>query len=86
MADTKLPPTLSSREARSSSVSSSIFLDMADTSWRLFIPTVGLLLFGRHLDVTHGTKPWLMLLGVTIGAIIAAFLIKRQLQRGGETK
>ena len=58
---------------------------MADTTWRLFIPTIGLLLVGRHFDVRFDTKPWLMLAGVVVGAVIAMLLIQNQLKRGGAT-
>lgn len=54
---------------------------MADTTWRMFIPIVGLLLVGREVDTRLGTKPLLMLAGAAIGAAIAAVLIKRQLKR-----
>ena len=56
--------------------------DMADTTWRMFVPVVGLLLAGRYMDDRFGTKPALMLLGAAIGACIAALLIKRQLKKG----
>jgi hypothetical protein len=84
MAD--LPTTTpGSRTAPTKGVAASILLDMADTTWRLFIPTIGLLLVGRHFDVRFDTKPWLMLAGVAVGAVIAMFLIKNQLKRGGAT-
>lgn len=59
-----------------------IFADIADTTWRLFVPTLSLLLLGRHLDVRYHTKPWLMLLGVSIGGLLAGLLIRQQLIRG----
>ena len=59
-----------------------ILTTMADTTWRMFVPTIGLLLVGRWLDRQWNTHPWLMLVGATIGACIAALLIKRQLTRG----
>lgn len=55
---------------------------MADTTWRMFVPTVALIVGGNWLDTQQHTKPWLMLAGAILGAIIAAYLIKRQLQRG----
>lgn len=55
---------------------------MADTTWRLFVPILSLLLVGDYLDKQWHTKPWLMLLGSALGASIAALLIKRQLQKG----
>lgn len=60
-----------------------LLLDMADTTWRMFIPTIGLLLIGRRLDVRYDTKPWLMLAGALVGGLIAAWLVKRQLAGGG---
>lgn len=62
-------------------MASSLALEMADTTWRMFVPTVGLLLVGRYLDRHFGTKPWLMLVGATFGAVLAVMLVKRQLHR-----
>lgn len=61
-------------------------MEMSDTTWRIFVPTVSLLLVGRHYDVQLGTKPWLMLAGFVAGTFIAAVLIRNQLKRGGATK
>jgi hypothetical protein len=55
---------------------------MADTTWRLFIPTLGLLLAGNALDDKLHTHPWLMLVGAILGGWIAAVLIKRQIAKG----
>lgn len=65
-------------------MASSLALEMADTTWRMFMPTIGLLMVGRYLDRQFGTKPWLMLAGAVLGAMIAAMLIKRQLHRTGD--
>lgn len=54
--------------------------DIGSTTWRMFVPTVGLTLVGRFVDdITGVTAPWLMLVGALAGAGIAGFLIKRQL-------
>ncbi len=82
MADTSTS-TPDSRVERSKSVTAPILFDMADTTWRLFVPTIGLLLVGRHYDGQFGTKPWLMLVGAAVGAIIAGLLVRSQLKRGG---
>jgi F0F1-type ATP synthase assembly protein I len=55
---------------------------MADTTWRMFVPTIGLLLVGRWCDAQFHTKPWLMLAGAAVGGVIAALLVKRQLNKG----
>ncbi len=59
-----------------------LILSMMDTTWRMFVPTIGLLLVGVALDDRYGTKPWLMLLGTSLGALIAVYLVKRQLRSG----
>lgn len=52
---------------------------IADTTWRMFIPTIGLTFLGWLADKQWGTKPWLLTLGVIIGASISAVLVRRQL-------
>jgi F0F1-type ATP synthase assembly protein I len=51
---------------------------MADTTWRMFVPTIGLLMVGRKLDTSLQTKPWCMLTGAALGGVIAWLLIKKQ--------
>ena len=79
MADTQNDTSPGPHKARSTGIASSILIDMADTTWRMFVPTIGLLLVGRSVDTHFGTKPWFMLVGTALGAAIAALLIKRQL-------
>lgn len=55
--------------------------DIGDTTWRMFVPTVGLALIGVYLDGQWNTAPWMMLIGASLGAVIAGILIKKQLQR-----
>ncbi len=55
---------------------------IADTTWRMFIPTIGLTFLGWLSDKHWGTKPWLLLTGVIIGGSIAAVLVRRQLRTG----
>ena len=54
---------------------------MADTTWRLFVPSVGLLLIGVWLDQMYTSKPWFMVGGLVLGIIIAIWLIRLQLNR-----
>lgn len=58
-----------------------LIASMADTTWRMFVPTLPLIIAGDHFDKQFGTKPWLMLLGAVIGGLIAAWLIRLQLRR-----
>ena len=67
--------------ASSSSVSAmAIVGTMADTTWRIFVPTVGLMLLGVWADRTCGTKPWLMIIGLAIGVACAVALVRRQIR------
>lgn len=61
-----------------------LILSMADTTWRVFVPTVGLLLLGNYFDDRLHSTPWLLLLGVLIGGGFATLLVRRQLARGGK--
>lgn len=76
--------TPGSHKARSESATIALLIDMADTTWRMFVPTVSLLLVGRYFDVRLSTKPWLMLAGAALGAVIAALLVKQQLLKGAK--
>lgn len=69
-------------ERRSSNAAVVILLEMADLSWRIFVPTLSLLLLGHWLDTKIGSSPWLMFVGVAIGSLGAWLLIKTQLNRG----
>ena len=52
---------------------------IADTTWRMFIPIVGLLLLGVWLDKTYDTLPWATIILTIIGIGIAGELVRRQL-------
>ena len=58
-----------------------LMLAIGDTTWRMFVPTVGCLLLGRLADDTWHIKPFGMVAGIIIGATITVFLIKRQLEK-----
>lgn len=57
-----------------------LFATLADTTWRLFVPTVGLTLLGVWLDQRAATRPWLMIVGIIIGTLLAVALVRRQMQ------
>ena len=56
-----------------------IFGTIGDTTWRMFVPSVGLTLLGVWADGQFGTKPWLMLAGVVLGFAGAIVLVRRQI-------
>lgn len=82
----KLPTASDSSDTKGVSVNRSaslmIIATMADTTWRMFVPTVGLIVAGDALDGRFMTRPWLMLTGALIGSCIATLLVRRQLQKG----
>lgn len=51
---------------------------IGDTTWRMFVPSVGGTLFGVWLDSVFGTKPWLMAVGIVLGLVFAFVLVQRQ--------
>lgn len=56
-----------------------LLTDIADTTWRMFVPTLSLGGLGYWGDTTWHTAPWLAVGGVIVGAGIAAILVKQQL-------
>lgn len=54
---------------------------MADTTWRMFIPIIGLTIGGVVLDVNLETKPWFTVAGIILGTVIAGLLVHRQIKR-----
>jgi hypothetical protein len=58
-----------------------LLVTMGDTTWRMFVPTIGLMVLGLWADHVFGTKPWLMTLGLVVGTFLAGVLVKDQLKR-----
>jgi hypothetical protein len=58
-----------------------ILLTLADTTWRMFVPSVGLTFVGLWLDGKWHTAPWLMMLGVVAGVLIAIMAVKLQIKK-----
>lgn len=56
-----------------------ILKTMGDTTWRMFVPTALFTLLGVWLDSQFGAKPWLMIIGIALGALGAVLLVRRQL-------
>ncbi|MET0979801.1 MAG: AtpZ/AtpI family protein [Candidatus Saccharimonadales bacterium] len=54
---------------------------IGDTTWRMFVPTIGLTVLGLLADKWLQTTPWVMILGIVAGAYLAYVLVKRQIKR-----
>ena len=48
------------------------------TGWRIIVPVVVATFFGTILDAAIGTKPWLTLIGLVLGFMVAGMLVKHQ--------
>lgn len=51
-----------------------------DTTWRMAVPVVLAAAIGIFADLKLGTKPWLTLVMVVIGFVVAIWLVKKQLE------
>ncbi|OYX37940.1 hypothetical protein B7Z00_02595 [Candidatus Saccharibacteria bacterium 32-50-10] len=78
--------TRSSTENSGDMLPLAFVMTIADTTWRMFVPSVGFTLLGVWADSQMGTKPWLMVAGIIVGAASAYLLVSRQIGRlkGGD--
>lgn len=53
---------------------------IADTTWRMFIPTIGLTILGLLADKALHTTPWLLTIGIVLGVLAAFVLVRRQIK------
>lgn len=58
-----------------------LLLTIADTTWRLFVPSIGLTVIGLLLDKQFDTTPWNMTAGIILGVCIAVLLVRLQLKK-----
>jgi hypothetical protein len=60
---------------------STILGTIGDTTWRMFIPTIGLTILGLMADKWLHTTPWIMTGGIILGAYLAYVLVMRQIKK-----
>lgn len=51
------------------------------TTWRMFVPTIGLTLVGLSIDMMVGTRPWMTISGICLGFAGAFALVWLQIAR-----
>jgi F0F1-type ATP synthase assembly protein I len=56
-----------------------LFITALDTTWRVFVPTLGGVFLGIGLDAWWRTAPIATIVGLILGAILSTVLIVRQL-------
>lgn len=54
---------------------------IGDTTWRMFVPTIGLTVLGLLADKQLHTTPWIMVVGMITGAYLAYALVQRQIKK-----
>ena len=57
-----------------------LFGTIADTTWRLFVPTLLGVIIGLLVDTHFATKPWFTAIGVIAGALLAFELVYLQMK------
>ena len=73
-------------EVSSSKIMRLMFATIADTTWRLFVPSIGGTVLGLWIDNTFDTKPWFTILGVSLGSIAAFMLVYAQIKQVQNSK
>jgi predicted small integral membrane protein len=63
-----------------------MFGTLANTTWRLFLPTIGGTVLGIWADKTWDTVPLCTIIGVSLGTIGSIMLIYMQLRQVKNTK
>lgn len=58
-----------------------VLMTIADTTWRMFIPSIGFTFIGIWCDDTFGTRPWLLFTGVVIGFFLAGLAVRQQYKK-----
>lgn len=58
-----------------------VFMTIADTTWRIFVPSIGGTALGIWLDHKLGTNPWLLFGGIILGLCLAALAVRLQLKK-----
>lgn len=61
-----------------------LFSIAADTTWRMFVPTLGGTLLGLWIDDMNNTEPWYGVGGLAIGIVITTFLVRQQYKKANE--
>ena len=54
---------------------------IGDTTWRMFVPSIGFTILGVYADRQMVTKPYLTIVGIIVGAGLAGLLVRRQIKK-----
>ena len=67
-------------------LASMVWTTFGDTTWRLFVPSVGGTLLGVWADNEWGTTPLMIIVGTTLGCACAIWLVVLQYRKVKGTK
>lgn len=68
-------------KAEKQSVVLTLLGDIADTTWRMFVPTIAGALGGLWLDQRLSTEPWCAITGLVIGIAVTSLLVRQQYKK-----
>jgi hypothetical protein len=54
---------------------------LADTTWRLFVPTLGGTILGIWADRSFDSRPWFTTIGVLLGSTLAFIFVYLQIKK-----
>lgn len=72
------------KQASSASSKQTVILlisTLADTTWRLFVPTVLGCILGVWADNSIDSKPWFSIIGTMAGILLSVLLVRAQIKR-----
>ncbi len=61
-----------------------LFMIAADTTWRMFVPTLGGALLGLWIDSMADTEPWYAVGGLAVGIVVTTLLVRQQYKKANE--
>jgi len=68
-------------KAEKQSVVLVLLADIADTTWRMFLPAIVGTLSGLWLDQRFETEPWFAITGLVIGIAVTAALVRQHYKK-----
>lgn len=83
---TDKPEKQTDKDISAQQVVSVMWATFGDTTWRLFVPSVGGTLLGVWADESWGTTPLMIIIGTSLGMSCAIWLVVLQYRKVKGTK
>lgn len=58
-----------------------VLMTIADTTWRMFVPSIGCTFLGIWGDSKFDTSPWLLFTGIVLGFFVAGLTVRQQYKK-----